>query len=494
MSRQARGALFDMVLLDRESETPLYLQLDSQIRAAVLSGALAPGARLPATRQLARDLGISRLTVQNTYEQLVSEGFLTARVGAGTFVAEIPPEDLPPPAADLDRAGHPLGARLSERGRRISKTWAATRIGMTGPFRPGVPAADLFPLRAWSALWSKALKQMGRELFGYGPPGGHAPLRDAIAAHLRDARGVSCEPDQVIVTAGAQQSFALTALALLDSGDLAWGEDPGHAAGRDVLTAFGVSVASVPIDAEGLDLATARREHPDPRLIFVTPSHQHPLGVTMSLRRRLELLQFAQRAGAWVLEDDYDSEFRYAGRPLPALQGLDTADTVIYAGSFSKVLYPSLRLGYVVAPPDLIEPFRSAQTVLSQGTPYLPQVVLAEFMREGRLAAHIRRMRAAYAERQSLLVACLRREAGGLLEVEPTDAGMHLMAWLPDGMDDMAASQALWDAGIEAIPLSIYCVRPYPRNGLLLGFTGVPPGQIAPNVSKLVETLAKRTA
>jgi GntR family transcriptional regulator/MocR family aminotransferase len=492
MAKQAEGALLDMVALDRDSPRPLYLQLDDQIRAAVLSGALAPGARLPATRQLARDLCISRLTVQNTYEQLVAEGFLTAGIGAGTFVAEIALQDLPPAAPDMVPEAPTADARLSKRGRRIARTRAATRIAMTRPFRPGVPAADLFPLRTWSGLWSKALKRAGGDLFGYGPPGGHEPLRRAIAAHLSDARGVRCRFEQVIVTAGAQQSFALTALALLDAGDLAWVEDPGHAAGRDVLGALGLHVAPVPIDGEGLDLAAARRRRERrPKLIFVTPSHQHPLGVTMSLRRRLELLQFAQRVGAWVLEDDYDSEFRYAGRPLPALQGLDGAGRVIYAGTFSKVLYPSLRLGYVVVPPDLVAPFQAAQAVISQGTAYLPQVVLADFMGEGRLAAHIRRMRVAYGERQSALVAALQREAAGLLEVEPTEAGMHLMAWLPEGRDDMVAARALWDAGIEAIPLSIYCLRPYPRPGLLLGFTSVPPAGVRPSVSRLVEALAR---
>ena len=490
MTKQVEGLLLDMLWLDRAAEQPLYRQLDSQLRAAVLSGRLAPGTRLPATRQLARDLDISRLTVQNSYEQLVAEGFLDSVTGSGTFVAEIPPEDLPPERPEAARTTGQTRVKLSERGRNIAKTWAATRVAETRPFRPGVPAPDLFPMTAWSRLWAKALTRLGDDLFGYGPQGGYPPLRAAIATHLVNARGVRCEPDQIIVTAGAQQSFALSALTLLDAGDLAWGEDPGHAAGRDILSALGIEMASVAIDDEGLDVAAGRAEHADPRLIFVTPSHQHPLGVTMSLRRRLELLKFAEDCGAWVLEDDYDSEFRYSGRPLPALQGLDRAGCVIYAGSFSKVLYPSLRIGYLVAPRELVEAFCAAQTVLSQGIPLLPQVVLAEFMQEGRYAAHIRRMRVAYGERQKLLVDCLTSRSKGLLDVRPTDAGMHLIAWLPDGMNDLSVCQALWREGLEAIPLSIYSVRPYPRAGLLLGFTAVQPDGLEAKVDKLVEVIA----
>ncbi len=490
MPKQAAGLLLDMIALDRGSDRPLYRQLDDQLREAVLSGRLPPGARLPATRQLAAELGLSRLTVQNAYEQLVAEGFLASAVGAGTFVADIAPENLPPAQpAPPQRQASPRRRGPSRRGRRIAETRATTRIAETAPFRPGVPDPELFPMAIWSRLWARALRRAGRDLFGYAPPGGHAPLRAAIVEHLRNARGVRCDPEQVIVTAGAQQSFALSALALLDPGEPAWVEDPGHAAGRDVLTLLGVQAVPVAIDGEGLSVADGRAREPAPRLIFVTPSHQHPLGMTMSLRRRLELLQFARRADAWILEDDYDSEFRYSGRPLPALQGLDGGERVIYAGSFSKVLYPSLRMGYLVVPHDLVETFRAAQTVLSHGVPVLPQMALADFMRTGRFAAHVRRMRVAYGERRKRLIAALREHAAGLLEPEPADAGMHLVAWLPEGADDMAAARTLWAEGLEALPLSIYCQRPYPRAGLLLGFTAVAPERIAPEVARLARAL-----
>ncbi len=489
MPKQAVGLLLDMITLERSAATPLYRQLDLQLREAVLSGRLASGTRLPATRQLAKELGVSRLTVQNTYEQLVAEGFLTAGTGSGTFVADIGPQDLPPrPSARLRPAQTPQ-ARLSRRGEQISRTWSATRVAETRAFRPSVPAPELFPMVAWSRLWARALQRLGPDLFGYGQEGGYPPLRAAIAEHLENARGVRCVPDQVIVTAGSQQSFALSALVLLDVDDLAWGEDPGHAAGRDVLTALGIRVQSVPIDQEGLSVEHGRTEGGDPRLIFVTPSHQHPLGITMSLRRRLELLQYAQQCDAWILEDDYDSEFRYSGRPLPALQGLEGGGRVIYAGSFSKVLYPSLRMGYLVVPSKIVGSFCAAQSVLSQGIPTLPQAVLAEFMQEGRFAAHIRRMRVAYGERQRALVVALKDQAAGLLDVQPTDAGMHVMAWLPDGANDMAVARSLWQGGIEAIPLSIYAKQPYPRAGLLLGFSAVPREQAGPKVAQMMEIL-----
>ena len=285
-----------MLNLDRASPEPMYLQLDAQIRTAVLSGTLAKGDRLPATRQLAKDLGVSRITIQLTYDQLIAEGFLTAVTGSGTFVAAIPTESLPPTPNLLQTAYEP-GARLSTRGRSIAQTGAMTRIGMSRPFRPGVPASDLFPVRAWSKLWARSLAGLNLEHFGYGPPAGHAPLRKAIAIHIGNTRGITCDPDQVIVTTGAQQSFALSALVLLDTGDVAWGEYPGHTAGRDVLKVLGARTFSIPTDKEGLDLDKGRAAFEVPRLIFVTPSHQHPLGITMSLRRRLDCWPMQEMSG-----------------------------------------------------------------------------------------------------------------------------------------------------------------------------------------------------
>jgi GntR family transcriptional regulator/MocR family aminotransferase len=489
MAKQPRGALLAMLSLDRSSPVPLFRQLDSQLRRAILCRQLPQGARLPASRQLARELSVSRLTVQNVYEQLVAEGFLRAATGSGTFVAELRPYDLPPGEMPSGDKTMPSGPRLSRRGQLIATTRAATRLSRTQPFRPGVPALDLFPMRVWTRLCSRWLGRARSNMLGYGEPAGYGPLREQVADYLRDARGVSCDSGQVIITAGTQNAIALTAYALLDPGDCVWIEEPGHTAGRDLLKAVGMQVAPARLDGEGLDLLKARSSHPAPKLIFITPSHQHPLGITMSLRRRLELLSFAYQERSWILEDDYDSEYRYSGRPIAAMQGLDAEGCVIYAGTFSKVLLPSLRIGYVVVPPDVVPAFCAAQTIMSQSLPVFPQAVLAEFIQEGHFHTHLRKMRAVYAERQSALLDSVRKHLRDLLDPVPTEAGMHILAWLREDMDERAASEAAWAAGVEVLPMSIYCAEPDHRPCLILGFTGTPPELIEPNVKVLAQSL-----
>ena len=468
-----------IVTLDRDSDLPIYRQLDAQLRAAVLSGRLAPGRRLPSSRVLAKALGVSRLTVQTVFEQLIAEGYLKAEVGSGTFVAEIA---APPPA--------PAAPRLLPRGRTGSGEGPA-RGDAARAFRPGVPALDLFPMRLWSRLWSRHLKSAGPEMLGYGPPGGLPPLKRAIAGYLREARGVVCEPEQVIVVAGAQEAFCLAAWCLIEPEDAVWVEDPGHIAGRDALDGAGARIVPVPLDAAGLDIAAGRRRVARPKLVFVTPAHQHPLGVTMTLSRRLELLALAREAGAWILEDDYDSEFRYVGRPLSALQGLDQGGSVIYVGTFSKVLFPSLRLGYLVVPPELVEPFGSVHSLITLGTPSLPQAVLADFIAEGHFTAHIRRMRAANAERQALLLEALGSSLGDILETRPAESGLHLLGWLPEGSDDRAISRAAVRDGVEVLPLSHFCLESRQRPALLMGFACVPPADIGPGVEALARVLRR---
>ena len=498
MTKQASGAFLSMISLDRGTGLPLYRQLDRQIRDAVLTGRLPPDSRLPSTRELARDLGISRLTAQNTYEQLIAEGYLVARVGAGTFVTGATGVAgaradgmLPAPAAPSPPdSGGPNA--LSARGRLLARTEAVARLGETRPFRPGVPALDAFPLRTWGRLWAKHWKRgttMPGGGLGYGELTGHRPLREAIANYLRDARGVKCEAGQVVITAGAQHAICLAAWALLDPGDPVWVEDPGHIAGRDAFAAAGARVVPVPVDEEGLDVAAGRRRDATPRMIYVTPSRHHPLGVTMSLSRRLELLRLAHRVGAWVVEDDYDSEFRYVGRPLAAMQGLDPGQRVIYVGTFSKVLFPSLRLGYLICPPDLVDAFGAISTVVSQTVPTLPQAVLADFIESGQFHAHLRSMRSLNQERQTRLLEALRSELGSFLEVAPVEAGMHLIGWLPAPCDDRKVSAAAWAGGVDLLPLSIFCVEPPRRGALLLGFTGVPPAQIPPAARKLARAI-----
>ena len=489
MAKQTTGAFLASIALDRDAAMPLYRQLDRQIREAVLSGRLPAGNRLPSSRALAEELGVSRLTVQNTYEQLIAEGFLDARVGAGTFVAAAQASDLPPLSLDPVTAPAAVRSVLSARGALLARTQATARLHDVRPFRPGVPALDLFPMRSWSRLWGKHWKR-AQDTLSYGAPGGYPPLREAVAAYLRDARGVRCEAEQVIIVGGAQQAITLAAWALLDPGDAVWMEEPGHIAGRDALAAAGAAIVPVPLDQEGLDIAAGRQRHAAPKLVFVTPSRQHPLGLTMSLRRRLDLLRLAEETGAWILEDDYDSEYRYVGRPLAAMQGLDSVGRVIYVGTFSKVLFPALRLGYIVCPPDLVDPFCAVHTVMTQTVPTLPQAVLADFIAAGHFNAHLRRMRAVNMERQTALLDALRAELGGVLDVAPVEAGMHVIAWLPDGADDTAMSAAAWDQGVVTLPLSIFCIEPYARAALLLGFTGFPPEAMRPAARTLARALS----
>jgi len=490
MEGQKGSMLLSTLDVDPSSGIPLYRQLEAAIRHLVLDRKLPANSRLPATRQLAQDLGISRLTVKNVYEQLISEGFLDARRGAGTFVAGISTSQLPPemPAAttSISSARQPLLSRVS----RIGPSRATTHLGGVKAFRPGVPALDLFPRRAWASAHSRVMRQKDDNLLGYGPPGGMPELKLAIAEHVRDHRGVDCEAEQVIITSGAQQAFTLIALALLETGNTVWFEDPGHIAARDSMRLLGAEVCSVPIDEEGFNLRLAEAKYPASALIFVTPSHQHPLGVTMSLNRRLELLDYAQQNNTWVVEDDYDSEFRYTGRALPALQALDHTGNVLYVGSFSKSLFPALRLGYLISPPSMVDAFISGQTILSQNVSPLQQQVTASFILDGSFNSHIRKMRNAYQQRRDLLIESLTEQASELLELETCEAGMHLIAWLRNrSVSDNEAALAIWDSGVDCLPVSLYCDQQQLRPGIMFGFACAAETEIATKTVQVARAL-----
>lgn len=481
--------------LDRRSSVPLQRQLYEEIRTAILAGRVAPGARLPATRVLAADAGVSRNTVSGAFDQLLAEGYLESRTGSGTYVAPALPEDLlrvtraaPAPAPS---APH-LPAKPSARGRElISISGSLARVSDSPrAFRTGLPAFDQFPRELWARMATRLLRHAPTVLLTYGDPAGYWPLREAIAEYLRAARGVRCATEQVIVTAGSQQALDLAARVLLDAGDTAWVEDPGYPGARGALRAAGVRCIPVPVDAEGLSVDQGEARAPQARLACVTPSHQYPLGVTMPLSRRMQLLAWARRQRAWIVEDDYDSEFRYAGRPLPSLQGLDPSDRVIYTGTFSKVLFPSLRLGYLVAPEPLTGAFLAARALADRQPPGLEQALVAEFLMKGHFARHLRRMRALYAERQAALVAEARRELGGLLEMAPSEAGMNLAGWLPDSVSDAEAAGRAAAGGIVARPVSDFAQRVKLRPGLLLGYAALNPRQIREGVRKLASALA----
>jgi GntR family transcriptional regulator / MocR family aminotransferase len=420
------------------------------LRAAILGGRLAAGLRLPSSRALADQLGVRRNAVVTAYEQLLGDGLVEARTGAGTFVAaRLPqgPGDAPAPPPPLPVAGQ-------------------------GPFAVGRTYPDRALLNQLGRILRRQLAEPDPAHFGYGDPRGSAALRDAVAAHLAATRGIACDPGRVMITSGTQQGLRLCVEALLQPGDAAWMEDPGYPAARRVLEASGARLVPVPVDAAGLDAAEGRRRAPGARLAYVTPSHQFPTGVTMSMPRRVALLDWARDAGAWIVEDDYDSEFRYAGPPLTALAGIDGPGRVIYLGTFSKTLFPGLRVGYAVLPPALLQPVALARSVADRFPPGILGDALAELMATGAFAAHVRRMRGRYRAARDLVATTLERASGGLLRVAVPDQGLHLLALLPAGLPPGAAEQIRAAAGVEGRLLSECRIAENDQDGFVLGFSG----------------------
>jgi GntR family transcriptional regulator / MocR family aminotransferase len=498
MPKRSTGAIITGIGLARDGPIPLHRQLYEGLREAILTRRLAPGMRLPSTRTLASELGLSRYTVVDAFRQLCAEGYLEGKVGAGTCVARTLPDDLLHPPLPATSTSAPMRERRPRSHRSdvqvaLGRPLLATRLGTprySQAFQVGVPELDAFPGDLWGRLVARHARAMPVSTRGYQHPAGYAPLRRAIASYLAAARGVHCTAEQVMVVNGSQQGIALTAQVLLNPGEAVWMEDPGYPGAKGALLGAGARLIPVPIDAEGLDVEAGKARCPGARLAFVTPSHQCPLGVTMSLKRRLALLEWAREAGAWVIEDDYDSEYRYVGRPLAALQGLDAAGRVIYAGTFSKVLCPALRLGYLVVPRDLLEAFAAARLFADMHPPLLEQMALAEFMMEGHFARHIRRMRLLYAERQAALVEAA-RPLSDWLDVRPSEAGMHLLGSLPGGSDDQAITQLAARHQVITHPLSRYYLEPSEQRALLLGYASVPIPAIREGVRRLATALAQ---
>ena len=480
------------VALDRASEVPLHRQLYDALRRAILEGRHPAGARLPSTRTLADELGVSRGTAVVAFKQLVAEGYVEGSVGAGTRVASsLPEETLRARATPIGERSAPREAALSARGKLLARAKATVLEdgGRPRAFRPGLPALDEFPFGVWSRLAQRVLRRPPRALLTYGRPEGYGPLRRLIAERLSVTRAVRCEAGQVIVVSGAQQGLELAARVLLDPGDEAWVEDPGYPGARGALLGAGVRVAPVPVDEEGIEVEAGLRRAPRARMAYVTPSHQSPCGYVMSLRRRLELLEWADRSGAWIVEDDYDSEYRYSGRPLASLQGLDAHDRVIYVGTFSKVMFASMRIAYLVVPPDLVYAFAAVRAHSGRHTPTPDQAILAEFMAEGHFERHLRRTRKLYAERQRILVETADRELGDLLSMHPAEGGMHLVGWLEHGQDDASVSRRAAALGVEAPPLSAFSTEPQRPGGVVLGYAGFGEIEIERGVRRLAAVL-----
>ncbi|HXY19544.1 MAG TPA: PLP-dependent aminotransferase family protein [Gemmatimonadales bacterium] len=500
--RLASSAPATLVQVDSGTAAPAYRQICDSLREAIVGGRLAPGSHIPGTRVLASDLGVSRNTVNGALAQLRAEGYVVARARTGTFVNERLP-DLPVPAARTGTAAPPRSARERARARSTPRPVpvsarsallsglpiAAGRslVEPARPFQTGVPALDAFPWGLWARLFGSRARRAGAALSGYGSVHGYRPLREAIAAYVAAARGARCTAPQIVVTAGAQQGLDLVARVLIDPGDAVWLEDPGYPAARGVFAAAGARVVPVGLDAEGLQPAAAGTTAP--RLVYVTPSRQYPTGITMSAARRLELLRRAAGGGVWIVEDDYDSEFRYASRPLPCLQGLDDAGRVIYVGTFSKTVFPGLRLGYLIVPEELVDAFGEARALCDRQPPGIEQAVLTDFLALGHFARHVRRMRALYEERRDALLTASRELLGERILFGDTAAGMLALAWLPPGVDDQATSRRLLAEGVEAPPLSSYAIRPLRRGGLLLGYAGYPPQALRAGVRRLAAAL-----
>jgi GntR family transcriptional regulator / MocR family aminotransferase len=479
------------VAIDSRSKTPLYRQMYDWFRRAIIDGQMRPGQRVPSTRSLSAELKISRIPVLNAYEQLLAEGYFETFVGAGTCVARSIPDDALSPQTvksrkDLQpRAGSTGPRRVSRRGLELTNAPAQPWFDVSGAFRVSLPALDQFPIGVWSKLVARHSRNPPRGIMAYGDAMGYPPFRQAIAEYLGAVRGVRCESRQILVTTGSQQALQLAAHVLLDPDDRVWMEEPGYLGARQAFVTARAQLIPVRVDHDGMEVAETIRRGRTARAVYVTPSHQYPMGTTMSATRRMLLLNWAARSGAWIIEDDYDSEYRFGSRPIASLQGLDTDARVIYVGTFSKVMFPALRLGYMVVPQDLVPAFSAARDAADIFSSTLYQAVMTDFIREGHFARHIRRMRMLYMDRRRALIKAIQSHMGDLLEVIGDAAGMHLLALLPPGRNDLQVSRHAAQEHISVMPLSSCCLQPPARGGLILGYGGVNAHQIYDGIRRL---------
>jgi GntR family transcriptional regulator/MocR family aminotransferase len=452
--------------LNRVGLSPAYREIYRRIRDAIDTGRLGPGDRIPSARGMASELGVARGTVEEAYQLLVAEGYLVRRGAAGSIVS---------PEIGANGVARDTPLDRVRRARVTPKRATAPPVApRPSPFQMGVPALDAFPKAQWTRIAARQARRLGQSDLLYPDPLGFAPLRESIARYLALGRGIACSPDQIVITAGYKGALELVALALLKPEDTVWTEDPGYPIAYRLLAAMGVRVANIPVDAEGICIATAESMVPEGRLAVVTPSHQFPTCVTLSLSRRLALLAWAKQTKSWIVEDDYDGEFHYAGRPLPALKSIDRADRVLYAGSFSKTLYPGLRLGYLVLPESLVARVGAVARVRNMGPATHLQAVVAGFMEEGHFGRHLRRMRNLYAARRSALIEALQRTLGDELELRVASGGLQLLANVPDSRRDVVLVAQAQAQGYALHALSTHCQRVRGQNALLLPFTNVP--------------------
>jgi GntR family transcriptional regulator/MocR family aminotransferase len=484
-----------MLVLSLDGEGPLNRQVYAALRAAILSGRLRPGARLASTRALARELALSRNTVLHAFEQLVAEGYAEAREGSGTFVAE----SLPKRPSGPRRSGVAAGSaapRLSGTGRRIAELsqrpirWNLPRESLRYDFRYGEPAYHDLPLETWSRLLGRRARRLSVRRLAYQAPGGAPELRESLADYLARARGVVCQPEQLMIVQGSQQAIDLCVRLLIDPGEVGVLEEPHYTGFSLCLAAAGAKVAHVPVDEDGLRVDELARVG-SARLVCVTPSHQFPTGGVLPIARRLALLAWSQQRGAFVLEDDYDGEFRYQGRPLACLQSLDRGGRVLYVGTASKVLFPALRIGWLVVPPGLVDVFRDAKAIADTGTATLEQLAFADLVSEGHLERHVRRIRKRHAARRAALLEAVERQLGERAQVVGTAAGIHVLLRLADLSARLVTRlRAECRArGVGVYPAAPFYARPPRRAELLLGYASLSEREIGVGIRRLAEAV-----
>ena len=493
MAKQLEGPLLPFLRLDPAAAVPKFRQVQDQLRQAILKGHLRAGARLPASRILCEELGLSRQTLVRVLENLKAEGYLEARQGAGTFVSAALPKPTARPNLRKPATNAPdlLPPRLSRIG-ALSRQMSAD-IGQfeAMPFLPNRPAIDRFPFALWRKCWNSVTRGGKVAALGYSDLGGEFALRQRIAEYLAVHRHDPCDPEQIVITPGGHAAFTLAVLALADPGDGIWFEDPGPVTTYNLFHTLGFRMCLTDVDSEGMDVAGAAIRYPDARIAFVMPSRHHPLGVTLSLPRRLALLEWARANDAWILEDDYDSEFRYDGAPLPSMRSIDGHDRVIYAGSFSKALYPGVRVGYLVLPPQLVDTFRNLSGLINRSVPVETQLVLAEFIGGGHFASHLRRMRSLYAERREAFLEAGQAALAGLARIDCSESGLNALAWLSSEREDNAVRRDVLEAGLQCYPLSDYTVVTRKPGALILGYAGVPAERMKPYLGRLAESLSR---
>jgi GntR family transcriptional regulator/MocR family aminotransferase len=478
-------ALSPVFVIDRDEAKPLHRQVYDGYRDAILRGDLLPGQKIPSSRELAAEIRISRFPVLHAYAQLLAEGYFESRIGSGTFISSALPGKLTPLGFPSEKKSGPPGRRPVARRTSLYPAFPRnSHLRAWGSFGLHQPACDQFPFKIWSGLVNQHSRNPWQSSLQRVDPMGSYRFRQVLCRHLRTARSVKCEPEQIMIVSGSQQALDITARVLLDPGDAVLVEEPGYNLQRTVLTAAGCRLKLVPVDDQGMDISRSPY-CPGAKAAFVTPSHQFPLGSTMSATRRLHLLNWAQREGAWIVEDDYDSEFRFDARPIASLQGLDVNERVIYVGTFSKVLFPSLRIGYMVIPRDLVPLFEAVRFATDIFPPYLYQEVLADFMELGHFGRYIRKMRRIYGERRVVLIQSIQSEFGDFFQVQGSSAGMHIPVMLPEGFNDVEISARASLERLVLWPLSRYYAGVHPRHGFALGFGNTSTDHIPAAIKRL---------